>query len=173
MKLAAEDTRELLDDLTSVLLALGLLRDRTPLSTGQVGLVDRALGSARDLERLVVEGIASQQQMGGEVSHATAREQLGDDLDGSLEAPERERLATHLEACPSCRAFGRTLRSTVALARQLPRAELPETVREGLRRRLATATGGELPDAVRAKSAGSRTGATGSAARSSATPSRT
>src|SRR6266540_801628 len=66
MKLAAEDTRELLDDLTSVLLALGLLRDRTPLSTGQVGLVDRALGSARDLERLVVEGIASQQQMGGE-----------------------------------------------------------------------------------------------------------
>jgi hypothetical protein len=58
MQLAAEDTRKLLDDLTGILLALGLLRGRTPLSTGQVGLVDRALGSARDLERLAVERIA-------------------------------------------------------------------------------------------------------------------
>jgi hypothetical protein len=163
MQLAAKETRELLDDLTNILLALGLLRERTPLSMQQRGLLDRALGSARDLERLAVGGIARRQPAGG-LSHAAARRQLGDALDGSPAAPERGRLAAHLAACPSCRAFGRTLEATVALARQLPRAELPATAREGLRRLVAGAKGEEVQDAVRAPSAGSGTGAAGSAA---------
>jgi hypothetical protein len=173
MKLAAVDTRRLLDDLTSILLALRLLRDRTPLSTEQAALVGHALGSARHLARLAVDGIAGRKRIGGGISHEAARAQLGDELDGTPDSRERERLAAHLEACPSCRAFGRTLESTVALLRQLPRAEMPQTARADLRRLVATATGREMRDALCARAAESGTGAGRSDAESGATAART
>src|SRR5688500_10713597 len=99
MKLETEDTDALLDRLTVILLALRLLRDRTPLSEEQAGFVGRALDSARELERLVVAGIARRARLGGGVSHATVREQLSASLDGALDWLERERLEAHLEGC--------------------------------------------------------------------------
>jgi hypothetical protein len=133
MKLGTEDTGVLLDGLTGILLALRLLHDRTSLSEEQAGLVERGLDSAHGLERLVVAGIARRARLGGEVSHATVREQLSESLDGSLCWRERERLEAHLEGCLPCRAFGRTLGSTVTLLGELPRSGMPGGARQRLR----------------------------------------
>jgi predicted anti-sigma-YlaC factor YlaD len=59
---------------------------------------------------------------------------VSDYLDGTLGRRDHQRLSAHLPACPSCRAFTRTLGCTVGLLHQIPRVEMPGATRERLRR---------------------------------------
>ena len=61
-------------------------------------------------------------------------ELVSEDPDGTLGQGDQQRLRAHLHACPSCRAFARTLGCTAALLHQVPRVEMPRATRERLRR---------------------------------------
>ena len=71
-------------------------------------------------------------------SHASIRELLAEYLEGTLAAPRQDIVRQHVDRCPSCRAFLRTLESTVELVGQLPSHELPDRVRRRILDRLAT-----------------------------------
>ncbi len=71
--------------------------------------------------------------------HATVRGSLSESLDGTLAGRDRKEIEAHLGTCASCRAFGRSLASTVVLVRQLRRVRLPVPARERLRARLVAA----------------------------------
>jgi predicted anti-sigma-YlaC factor YlaD len=70
--------------------------------------------------------------------HVAIREQLSDYVEGTLAGSARERVGEHLEGCPPCRAFLRTLERTIDLTRGLPRHALPERARRRILDRLAT-----------------------------------
>jgi anti-sigma factor RsiW len=73
-----------------------------------------------------------------ELDHAEVRGLLSDYLEGTLEAPERECVRQHLDRCPPCRAFLRTLERTVDLTGRLPMHRLPDRVRREILDRLTT-----------------------------------
>jgi predicted anti-sigma-YlaC factor YlaD len=64
--------------------------------------------------------------------HAAVRDRLSDELEGSLSSSEQEFIRRHLDACPSCRAFRRTLRKVIELSEQLPRSRLSASARQRL-----------------------------------------
>jgi anti-sigma factor RsiW len=70
--------------------------------------------------------------------HAVVRDMLSDYLEDALPPPLREAVQQHLDGCPSCLAFLRTLRSTVELVGQLPTHRLPDRARRRIIDRLAT-----------------------------------
>jgi hypothetical protein len=57
-----------------------------------------------------------------------ATEHMTDEREGALSGWLRARYRLHLTLCPYCRAFRRQLDTTVALARTIPRDEVPENV---------------------------------------------
>jgi predicted anti-sigma-YlaC factor YlaD len=64
--------------------------------------------------------------------HAAIRDRLSDELEGSLSSSEQEFIRRHLDACPSCRAFRRTLRKVIEVSAQLPRPRLSASARQRL-----------------------------------------
>jgi anti-sigma factor RsiW len=64
--------------------------------------------------------------------HQDILDQLSEYLDGSLSAPEAERIQQHLDGCERCQAFYRTLGSVVSATRELPDEALPEDTRRRL-----------------------------------------
>ncbi len=59
-----------------------------------------------------------------------------DFIDGDMGRRERARIAFHLERCPLCSAFIKTLRATVDLLRSTPVPELPVGFKQRIRDRL-------------------------------------
>ncbi|MCC7105078.1 MAG: zf-HC2 domain-containing protein [Chloroflexi bacterium] len=67
-----------------------------------------------------------------EVTHADVRDRLSEHLDGDLTASNQERIKAHLDLCPSCRAFLRTLQATRDLTARIPASPLPDAARKRL-----------------------------------------
>jgi anti-sigma factor RsiW len=67
-----------------------------------------------------------------EVTHDVIQEQFSDYLDHSLPERAHERVDEHLATCRSCRACLETLRATAEALGQLPRAAVPDRVRQRL-----------------------------------------
>ena len=57
-----------------------------------------------------------------------------DYLDCALEPPTLERLESHFSACAPCRAYLATYRKTRELAAEANRVEMPDEMKERLRR---------------------------------------
>jgi len=74
MKLDTNETHDLLDGLTSILLGLALLRDRRQLSGRQQKIAQLALRSADAMKGILVHGIERQRQEGGQLTHCTIRD---------------------------------------------------------------------------------------------------
>jgi anti-sigma factor RsiW len=64
--------------------------------------------------------------------HEDILDQLSEYLDGSLSAPEAERIQEHLDGCERCQAFSRTLGTVVSATRELPAEALPAPTRRRL-----------------------------------------
>ena len=62
---------------------------------------------------------------GGEADCREARAAASDFLDGELDARAESRISRHLDKCPLCAAFVRTLRATVETLRAIPSASPP------------------------------------------------
>ena len=81
-----------------------------------------------------------------EADCAETRAAASDFVDGELDAGAESRIARHLDKCPLCAAFVRTLRATVEMLRSTPVAAPPAGFAERLAIRLAhereTAEGG-------------------------------
>jgi hypothetical protein len=60
MHLNERDMQTLLTNLTAVLLALEILRERTPLTARQVGLADHALRAAQGIKHTLLARVMSQ-----------------------------------------------------------------------------------------------------------------
>ena len=69
-----------------------------------------------------------------EVGHVQSREQMSEYLDRSLPDRERTRLDAHLQHCPPCRAYLRTLCATVQSVGSLPRQAAPDSIKQRLLR---------------------------------------
>ena len=59
-----------------------------------------------------------------------------DHLDGELDQASADMVAAHLEWCPPCRAFFRTLMATVGLLGSSKKQEVPDSFRARLSERL-------------------------------------
>ena len=66
------------------------------------------------------------------------RESSSDYIDGELPRSYAGRIRSHLDSCPPCDAFVRTLRATVGLLRSLPKERAPEGFRGRVRQSLST-----------------------------------
>lgn len=64
-----------------------------------------------------------------------------DYLDSALEPPTLERLESHFSECAPCRAYLATYRKTKELAAEANRVEMPEEMKERLRRFLLAQLG--------------------------------
>jgi predicted anti-sigma-YlaC factor YlaD len=65
-------------------------------------------------------------------------ELVTDYLEGRMSLADRMRFQMHLGMCKHCRAYLRQMKATVAILGQLPEdAQMPEDVRDELRRRFA------------------------------------
>ena len=53
-----------------------------------------------------------------------------DYIDGELDQGTEDKVKSHLEWCPPCRAFIKTLRATVDLLRATPRRKAPDDFRQ-------------------------------------------
>lgn len=76
---------------------------------------------------------------GGEGHDASCREMaesVSAYLDGDLDAALKAAIEKHEGKCPPCRAFIRTLATTVEAIRKQPREPLPESLRSALRQAL-------------------------------------
>lgn len=51
-------------------------------------------------------------------------------LDGDIDRTMIDRVASHLDKCPPCRAFVNTLKRTIDLMRGIPKQEAPEGFRQ-------------------------------------------
>jgi anti-sigma factor RsiW len=71
-------------------------------------------------------------------SHASIRDLLSEYIDGQLAPPLSDAVRQHVDRCAPCRAYLRTLESTVELARGLPTHGLPDHARRRILDRLAT-----------------------------------
>lgn len=60
-----------------------------------------------------------------EADCAETRAAASDFVDGELDGGAASGIARHLDNCPPCAAFVRTLRATVEMLRRTPRAETP------------------------------------------------
>ena len=65
------------------------------------------------------------------------RESSSDYIDGELPRSYAGRIRSHLDSCPPCDAFVRTLRATVGLLRSLPKEQAPEGFHGRVRRSLS------------------------------------
>ncbi len=142
MKLDTNETHDLLDHLTSVLIGLALLRDRRQLSRRQQKIAELSMRSGDAMKGILLGGIEPQRQEGAQHTHRTIRDRLSDYLDGSLGRQDQAWLEVHLSTCSSCGAFARSLESTVELVHRLPRAQLPAADRARLRQRIVAAARG-------------------------------
>ena len=75
-----------------------------------------------------------------EATHAEIRSRLSDYLDGSLPDDKQAEISQHLDECPDCRAFWRTLVEVVHATSQLPRPQLSPGAKERLLQRLASSS---------------------------------
>jgi len=80
--------------------------------------------SERDLQLGLRERVSS------ESVHAAIRAGLSDYLDGSLPTPELDDMHQHLDSCPDCQAYWRTLLRLINTTGQLPRRGLSQAARE-------------------------------------------
>ena len=71
---------------------------------------------------------------------AEIRESSSDYIEGELTPSYASRIRAHLNSCPPCDAFVRTLRATVGLLRSLPKERAPEGFRGRVRRSLSPDT---------------------------------
>ena len=67
-----------------------------------------------------------------ELDHQAVRDRLSDYLEESLSEGEHARIREHLDSCPSCQAFSRTLERVVELAAQLPPRRLSDQAKRDL-----------------------------------------
>ena len=67
-----------------------------------------------------------------DVTHETIRDQLSDYVDNSLPEADKTRVDEHLRSCRACRAQERTLRATVRVLSELPRAQAPSDAKRRL-----------------------------------------
>lgn len=74
-----------------------------------------------------------------ELSHSQVRERLSDYLDGSLAERDANVVRSHLDVCPSCRAFRETLRQTVDLLGTAPAPQAPSRAKQRLLDRVQAA----------------------------------
>ena len=58
------------------------------------------------------------------------RDMSSDYLDGNIDRTMIDRVASHLDKCPPCRAFVNTLKRTIDLMRGIPKQEAPEGFRQ-------------------------------------------
>jgi anti-sigma factor RsiW len=72
--------------------------------------------SERDLQLGLRERVSS------ESVHAAIRARLSDYLDGSLPTPELDDMRQHLDSCPDCQAYWRTMLRLINTTGQLPRS---------------------------------------------------
>jgi hypothetical protein len=68
--------------------------------------------------------------------HQAVRELLSEYRDGTLRAPLANDVRAHLEHCPSCRAFLRTLEATIEAIGHLPRHRLADGAKRRITDRL-------------------------------------
>jgi len=95
-----------------------------------VGSNDRPAGASVPERDLALETAFSAP---GDFDHRAVRELLSEYRDGTLRAPLANDVRAHLERCPSCRAFLRTLEATIEATGHLP----PHRLADGAKRRIA------------------------------------
>ena len=71
-----------------------------------------------------------------EDGHAQVRNLSSEYLDGELDGEAAKMVEAHLEMCPPCSAFFRTLKATIGLLGSSERTLAPSNFRERLRQRL-------------------------------------
>jgi anti-sigma factor RsiW len=76
------------------------------------------------------------ERVGDDSAHAAIRSRLSDYLDGSLPAAELHDMRQHLDSCPDCQAFWRTLLRLINTTGQLPRRELSPAARSRIQAQL-------------------------------------
>ena len=86
--------------------------------------------SERDLQLGLRERVST------ESVHAAIRARLSDYLDGSLPTVELDDMRQHLDGCPDCQAYWRTLLRLINTTGQLPRVAPSQATRERLRTQL-------------------------------------
>ena len=64
---------------------------------------------------------------------AEVRDVSSDYIDGDLDASTAERVTSHVERCPPCKAFLNTLRATVNMLRGMPPNDPPDDFRRRVR----------------------------------------
>ena len=66
----------------------------------------------------------------GEADCPEVRQHASDYLEGDLSPRLQKRVERHLEWCPQCPKFIRTLQATISSLRALPRRDAPDSLRQ-------------------------------------------
>ncbi|TMF02293.1 MAG: zf-HC2 domain-containing protein [Chloroflexi bacterium] len=75
-----------------------------------------------------------------EPTHAEIRSRLSDYMDGSLPDSDQTEISRHLDECPDCRAFWRTLVEVIHATGQLPRHQLTPGASQRILQQLASSS---------------------------------